>query len=235
MELENVFTQGTQGIPAAGDPKRSSYNVPSNEDWQMVVEVVSVDDGLVEGRKIWDAAEEYTSLYARLEYSGREGTPPDSSVAVGQHVIFSRVGDFASQGSNGYELHTEDAEKCSLVCLIESSPFVYVKDSGEGSGTEVTIDETGNVQVPQDAETLSLLPVDPTSFFHDSSPPYAAGRIYPAVKLKDEEGVSKAYIVYLPAKGNLVKTFTATADTIQFSLGVDGQGNVVSFTAASID
>jgi len=235
MELENVFTAGTEGIPICGDRKRSSINVPSNEDWQMVVEVTGVEEGIVAGKKVWEQVEQdYTIFYARLEYAGISGTPPEDSVKVGQHVIFSRVGDFASTGVEGYELREENQSKCSWVCLIEAAAFIYVRDSGEGTATEVVFDENGDTSVPEGAQSLPIKTLDPIGFFHDSLPPFANGRVYPAQKIKDEEGNSIFYLVFLPAKGNLAKSFISSAETVQFRLDVDGQGNVLDFFASTI-
>lgn len=222
MNLDNVMTNKTKGIEIPYDGKTSLVNIPSNEDWTMVVSVTAVLDGLIICKKIWDTKEK--PFYARMRYAGKSGTPPDSSVEVGQNIVIYRVGDFNSQGNETFELHTENASNFSFVHFVNDVSLKYIQDLGDGTGQEVAFDENGDIFLPDGSETLAMKAADPLQFFHNNTPPFAEGRIYAGQKVHD------FFVVFLPGFGQLEKTFAielSGGDTIY--IDVDGQGNVLDF------
>lgn len=229
-ELLNIFTAGAEGINLDYNQERSLANVPINEDYAMIVEVTAVNSSIVSGKKVWDEAATPKTFYAVLKYHGKNGTPPDSSIEIGQHVVFYRVGDFNSQGTSGFELHVEDATKCSFVCFVSEFSFIYVQDQGDGTGTQVGIDEFGDPYPIPGAENLIMETADPDTFFHNSNPPFQGGRVYPAQKISGEP--QSIYVVFLQAKGPVEEIFQATVGSDTFNLSVDGQGNVIDFSVS---
>jgi hypothetical protein len=222
MNLNNVMTNKTKGINIPYDGKVSLVNIPSNEDWAMVVEVTAVLEGLITCKKIWDSKNK--PFYARLRYAGKAGTPPDSSVEVGQNIVIYRVGDFNSQGNEDFELHEENPNNYSFVHFVNDISLKYIRDLGNNTGEEVAFDDTGTVFVPNGSEVLSMQTADPLQFFHNDMPPFSEGRIYAGQR------VGNKYIVFLPGHGEIEKIFTvelSTGEVIQ--LQADGQGNVLDF------
>jgi len=224
--LKNAFSQGTEGISVAGDAEQSLINVPVNEDWTMAVIVTDITAGVVTGNKVWD--EGTKEFRARLKYYGRAGVPPDSSVQVGETVLFRRVGEFANSGDQGFELHTEDAQKTSWICFVRNKT-IFIQDMGGETrqGREVYYDELRNLIVPPGSETLDLVAADPLSFFHESSPPFASGRIYWGQRIA---GNNPYYLVFLPGHGDDGKEFSYTVNSVTYTLTVDGQGNIKDLT-----
>ena len=115
--MKNVITKGAEILSLEASPDKSTENIILNEDYAMVVEITEVLYGKVGGFKIWDK-DRTKKFYAKLAYTGKLGVPVDSEVSVGSHAVFNRVGDFNSQGTEGFELHTEDASKISFICFI---------------------------------------------------------------------------------------------------------------------
>jgi len=240
MELDNVFTAGTEPIHVAADPARSEVLIPTNEDWAMVVEVTKITGNVVEGVKIWDVAPAATKtkFYAKLEYFGQLGTPPATALAVGQNVIFYRVGDFNSTGNNnsqGFELRTKTATKTSFVTFVHNTPLVFVKDQGFNStkeyqqGIEVRLDLNGNfIDAGNPAQ---IKPLDPLTFFHDSKPPFALNRIYVGRKTTTTTGFF--YYVFLPGFGDATKTFSQSTGNFTFTIVTDGAGHIKTFTVGA--
>jgi len=225
-ELKNSFSNGTQGLNIPYDKEKSLVFLPSNEDYSMVVEVTSVLDGLVTATKVWDESANKKIFYAKLEYAGKSGIPSDDMLEIGQHVVFYRVGDFNSQGAEDYERHIENADNCSWVCLINETNLIYVRDLGNDQGEEVAFNNAGIVFIPVNSETLEIISADPVTFFWESTPPFKIGRIYAGQKIL---GTPNYYIVFLPAKGDTIKTFVQDAGGNTFTVNVDGQGNITGF------
>jgi hypothetical protein len=221
MNLDNVMTNKTKGINIPYDGKISLVNIPSNEDWAMVVEVTAILEGLITCKKIWDSKNK--PFYARMRYAGKSGTPPDASVEVGQNIVIYRVGGFNSQGNEGFELHNENANNYSFVHFVNDISLKYIQDLGNGTGQEIAFDANGDIFIPANSETLALKTADPVQFFHNNTPPFSEGRIYAGQKVHD------FYVVFLPGFGKLEKTFTIEVGESTIILDVDGQGNVLDF------
>ena len=229
MELENTITKGSETLHIAGDTSKSEYLIPVNEDWSMVCEVVSVENGIVQGTKIWDEANPKKIFFAELRYLGQTGTPPDNALRVGEYVVFQRVGDFNDPGPyTGFAKHDSTAGLSSFVCFVGYYPVVLVEDIGEGKGREVTIDASGNKTIPPDSETLTMYSVDPTTQFYNSTPPWAVGRIYPGQKFASTNG--NYYRVWLPGFGDTQKTWTIAAGDFTFTLKTDNSGHIKDFS-----
>lgn len=229
-ELKNVFTRGTEGINLTGDSSRSMVNLPANEDYSMIVLVESVLNGVVSGVKIWDTGGKI--FFARLEYRGRPGTPPDNVIFPGQHIVFYRVGDFNSPGIAGYELHEEDPSNCSFVCFVSPGlDTIYVEDLGGGNGRQVEFDDTGQTIIPPGSETLAIKGLETIANYHNGTYPSAQGRIFPAQKLI---GATNRYIAGLPGFGNHEESFEnedgiGLPDLFRFYLSIDGSGHILDF------
>lgn len=224
MELENIFTRGTEGINVAGDPQRSLLNFPSNEDHAMIVKIENISGGVVSGVKIWDVGSGKI-FYARLEYLGRPGTPPDNSLSIGQQVIFHRVGDFNSQGTADYEKHEEDPLNCSFVCFVAiGNPVIMIEDQGGGEGKEIYYDNFGVKQYPANSETLEIVVLDPLERYQNSMPPQAEGRIYRGQKIF---GNPNYYLIFLPGRGEKETTLVGEEGHYIYNVDVDGSGHVL--------
>ena len=206
----NFETAGSELLKVKNDPDRSTDDIIINEDWCMVMKVISISEGIVEAVKVWDSGD--TRFFARLKYHGKAGTPDDDELEVGEHVIFNRVGEFNNNGSEGFELHDTDINKTSWVCFIEAPSFLWIIDNGDGTGTAA-------------GETLSLVVTDPLSSFYNDTPPWLSGRSY----LGQKSGT--VFIVYLSGKGPLSETFTQTAGDITWTLTTDSTGKVLDFVA----
>jgi hypothetical protein len=224
--MDNVITYKTQTIPVAADQKRSTINVPVNEDWSMVVEILSVSGGIVQGKKVWDTATVPKTFYAKLLFNGHGGTPQDEIFTSGR-TIFHRVGNFNSQGTSQPELTTENSNNFSWVCFAEN-PLVQVEDLDGSTGKEVYFDSSGNKQTPPGSETLSLVANDTSSSYYNGNPPFQTGRIYWGQKIF---GNPNYYLVFLPGFGDEEKTFSDTAGGVTFTIKIDGSGKVLDFTA----
>ena len=220
----NYETRGSELATQLANPAKSTHDIITNEDWSMVVEVYDVNEGIVQGYKVWDMAVSKTLFSATLEYLGHPGTPPDDVVKIGQHVIFYRVGEYKGTGNAGYELHIEDPLRTSWVCFVGCIPVIFVQDLGNNTGKEVVY-SSGAWQTPAWSEILTIKTADPLNVFEDDAPPFQAGRIYAAQK------IAGIYIVFLLGQGPLEKTFEASAGGITWAIDVDGQGNVKNFTA----
>ena len=209
----NYETQGSELIKVNNDPVRSTADIIINEDWCMVMQVIVVSEGVVEAKKVWDSGD--TRFFARLKYSGQDGTPEDHELEVGQHVIFHRVGEFDNNGENGFELHDEDADKTSWICIIDTKTFIWITDNGDGNGT-------------YDGEIFPLVVTDPLTNFYNSTPPWSLGRKYLGQRSGD------TYIVYLAGKGDAVETFSETAGDVTWTITTDSTGKLVEFTAVAV-
>jgi hypothetical protein len=119
MELNNALTNGTKIFNDSQSYARSSLMIPMNEDYTIVVSILSYSiSGIVSGTKVWQENGEKKVYYALAKYLGRAGTPLLEEVNQYANTVFYRVGDFNSQGNNGFELHNEDVNKTSWVCFI---------------------------------------------------------------------------------------------------------------------
>lgn len=214
-ELQNAFSQGTEGLSVPGDHRRSIYFLPVNEDYSIVCQVTAVSEGIVTGIKIWD--EGNREIFAQLKYQGSNDTPPDEAVEVGAYVVFHRVGDFNSQGTITFERHEETPTGASWVCFADRPGALEITDMGEGQGTDGT-------------ETLTMRTTEPDSFFYDSSPPYQAGRKYLGVRVPSD-GVNPAYfLVFLAGYSDTeTKEFSTVFSTVTFTTTVDTSGKFVDF------
>lgn len=185
----------------------------------MVVDLVYRE--IVYARKFWDEDGATGRIfYARILKVGQDGYPP-GGIAVGQKVVFYRVG----------EENRENGE--DFVCFAENAA-ILIEDRGVLTGTlrkgrEVYYDQGGVLQVPAWSETLELAPADPLSFFHDLTPPWSEGRVYPGTKLIYPG--SRYYLVFLAGYGDAVTPIVRVAGGVTFTLSRDGQGNVLDFTA----
>ena len=116
--MKNILTKGSELLTIKNDPiQKSSENVIINEDYSMVIQVTGYYLGKVEGYKVWDI-DKTKKFQAIAKYNGQGGVPLDTEIEIGSYVIFHRVGDFNSQGVNGFELHTENPANSSFVCFI---------------------------------------------------------------------------------------------------------------------
>jgi len=221
--IENVFTPGTKGIPVASDPKKSQELIPSNEDWAMVVEILSVNEGIVEAKKIWDTTG--TIFRASMRYLGMPGLPHDSLLTVGSYAVFHRTGDFSNSGPQGFELHTEDVTKTSWICFVTADPIVYVYDNGDGTGQECEFDGH-NFDLVATAPILDLRALDPATFFHGDTPNWKRDRVYRGQRY------STFYLVDNPGFGTIAKTFYGTSTTTTIKIDVDGSGNIIEVSIA---
>ncbi|HDI51741.1 MAG TPA: hypothetical protein ENF45_03830 [Bacteroidetes bacterium] len=229
-ELQNVFTKGTEGIHTPGDPDRSEIFMPVNEDWAMVVKVKSVSNGVVEGVKVWDMGEPGKSYYAWLKYLGQAGTPPDISLRIGEYVVFYRVGNYNAQGPfNSFAKDNDLPDAASFVCFVGYYPTILVRDKGNGNGEEVVVNSLNQIVVPEGSETLPMYPLDPTTQFHNSTPPWANGRIYAGQKFETATGF-RYYRVWLPGFGDTTKEWLIAAGNFTFQLQCDNSGHIKNFT-----
>ena len=202
MGISNVFTQGTQGLPLANDPKQSSFDIPTNEDWAVLVEISreTNENGTeyVYGYKVWDK-NKTTELKAKKLGFG--------TLKAGQRIKFFRV--------------RPDASGVFLACFV--SKIVIVEDLGNGSGREVLINKLGATEQIDNAIVLPMKTLDPITQFHDSSPPFAAGRRYFGQR------IGEIYLVWLPGFGVYQKTLEAGIGENTAYIDIDGQGNVLDF------
>ncbi|GAG40512.1 unnamed protein product [marine sediment metagenome] len=110
--------------------------------------------------------------------------------------------------------------------------LIAIRDEGASEGKHVEIDETGTVTVPTGSEKLDYIVAERASFFHNSTNTTKTGRIYPGMKLVSNDGLTKYYLIFVEAHGDLADTFTDTLDisevsSIAVDLDVDGQGNLL--------
>lgn len=224
MNLDNVMTYKTKGINIAYDCQKSLVNFPANEDWQLVVKVYNIENGLIRCKKIWDRVGGEKIFNVRLKYIGKSGIPPESCVKIGETIIINRVGDYNSTGESCFELHVEAANKYSFVHFVNAARLCYVKDIGNGTGQEIAFDEAGQPFIPTGSEILPLKSIEPPQYYHNTAPPFAEGRIYTGQKKVNH------YLVFLSGHGRLEKQFNVTLhDGSVISLDVDGQGNLLDF------
>ena len=216
MQMKNTFTLGSEYGHIPGPPV--------NEDYTILVEVQSSENGIVTGKKLWDASQNPKLFYAKLLWYGRNGDPPDGILKAGQIALFHRCGDFNSQGTEGPERHVEAAEKYSWVCFAHAQ-LIFVEDLGESLGREVAFDETGQKQVPAGSETLNLKFIDTTYY----GSPSKAGRIYLAQRI---EGTPSYYLCFVPGYGDEADSFSVTVGSDTLEIKVDGAGNVLDFTVS---
>lgn len=211
--MDNVYTKGSEYAHQLGPPV--------NEDYSLVMIVFSVTGDIVSAYKFWDEDGATGRIfYARILRVGQAGYPP-GGIAVGQKVVFHRIG----------EENRESGE--DFVCFAEN-PLILIEDRGVLTGTlrkgrEVYYDQGGVLQVPVWSETLELVAADPLSFFHDSTPSWSEGRVYPGTKLVYPG--SRYYLGFLAGYGDAVTPIVHVAGGVTFTLSIDGQGNVLDFTA----
>jgi len=209
----NYETAGSELLKVTGDPTRSTADIIINEDYTIIVKVISVENGIVEGVKVWDQGD--TRFFAVLKYHGKAGTPEDSELEAGEYILFHRVGEFTNKGTEGFELHEEDVLKCSWVCFLDNKKTIWVTDNGDGTGT-------------YKGKTLPLKPSDPLSSYYNNEPPWLEGRVFLG---QETEG---SYVVFISGVGEGSKSFSSTAGDVIWTLGVDNAGKIVSFTAEDV-
>ena len=235
--LANVATKGTRFVKKLSDPKKSTNFLPRNEDWSFVVEITEVDtdNQIVTGEKIWDEAGTKKTFYAQIKYLGFAGTPGESQLQVGGHAVFHRTGDYNGDGDSsaytGLQLHDAESDaKASFVCFVAPPLWIFIEDNGDGTGTEVDFNSSGTKAAKPGAETLDIQALDPDSFFHNSSPPFKSGRIYPGVKKVFSGG--NYYIVFLPGMGDTEETFSEVIGSDTLEVEVDGAGHIVDISVS---
>jgi len=224
MSVYNAESKGSELITISNDRKRSTQDIIINEDWCMVMSVISCTNGIISATKVWDGAAEKKVFYAELKYSGREGTPLDTTMEEGQHVVFHRVGEYNSnplEESAGFELRAENPDKVSWVCFLDSNPIIWVYDNGDGSGYEAIYSGSGWSQV---GESLDLVATDPLTQYYTNTPPWCEGRVMLGQKHGDN------FIVYLSGFGSPTKIFTFDAGGVTFTLVTDSSGKVTDFS-----
>lgn len=118
----NYETVGSELLNVPASHKKSTENVIVNEDWAMVVKITGYSAGIVSGTKVWDLAGTPKTFEAIAQYRGNTGTPSASEIETDAYTVFYRVGDFDSNGTTGFELHTQDAYKASWVCFVGKQP-----------------------------------------------------------------------------------------------------------------
>ena len=209
--MENTITRGTLSIELAADPAKSLQSFPANEDWAMVVKIDSVIGTTATGYKIWDTAKK-TPIHA---------TVIGGQVQAGAHAVLSRIKPGNNQASP------------SFVCFASSS-ILFVIDKGlQGvrMGRQVEPDLDGNFKEIIALPQLEIVSVDPLAQFHVKKPPFATGRIYPAVKAGNK------YRVVLPGYGDKALTDTKTFKDDDYNytleLDYDGSGKLLDFRAKS--
>jgi len=215
--MNNVMTNKTKGINIPFDEKISLVSLPSNEDFSIVVEVTAIEEQIILGKKIWDTSQEPKIFYAKNISNGY--------LEVGQKTIFYRVGDFNSSGLESPELHEENPNNYSFICIPVLS-WVFVKDLDGGNGIKVNFLEDGTTEVDFNSPILPLKPIEPLSKFHNNNPPFVKDRIYFAQHL------SNVYLVWLPGFGD--EKYTPEIEineTSKIKLHCDNQGNVLDMTA----
>jgi hypothetical protein len=194
--MRNTITKGTKGI--------NGFCFPANEDWSMVVEVLSVeiDYAYVFGRKIFDKGN--TVYRANL-------VTTDRGLTVGSNVVFYRTGKLTTD----------------FICYSSDASTIIVEDESEGFGHEVRMDKDGIYYRPSDSQTLPLIQEDPLSCFHNGKVPFKSGRRYLGIK------ASNAYIVELQGRGDKKKTLSTVWDGKILDMDIDAQGNLLDLRVAS--
>jgi len=182
----------------------NGFYFPSNEDWAMVVEVTAFNSETrqVFGRKIFDIG---TTQYRATVISS------NPNFSVGSHVVFYRVGK----------------EMEDFICFSSRFHTLVIEDESEGFGHEVRIDDQGSYYRPPESETLPLIPQDALTSYHNSKPPFAAGRRYFGQK------IGGVYLVDLPGLGLYRKTLSTVFDAKILDMDIDGQGNLLDLRVAS--
>lgn len=219
----NAITKGTQA--------EINEQLITNEDFALVVEVDSCLAGIVTAHKIWDTAGTPTPFYAKLQFAGRTGTPPDTAILAGQHVIFYRVGDFNSAASAGYdyaqfEKHVENGQYVSFVCFVPA-PLCFVEDLGDGTGKRVAFSSAGVKSIPADSVARTLVSANPATLFHESTIPWKDGRVYPAIEM------AGCYVCFLQCPGQTfydIRGANIPPPLIQIT--IDQAGKVKDFIAS---
>lgn len=233
--MRNVQTNGSEIVQVSGE--NGPVDLIINEDYEMLVQVENVNNGIVRGWKLWDKSNggsEGVLFYAQLQYEGLPGTPPDSAVKVGQVVLFSRCGNFNQVFTDidkveGYSLHDteENPTKISFICFIGTETFTII-DEGNGKGRPGKLLD-GSWAVDTEYDSKELIPSDPLINFHNNTPPFQSGRRYLGKDVGDK------YIVYLPGFGDEEQLISQTAGDIVWTLSLDGSGHVLDFTAVTAE
>lgn len=155
MNLDNVMTYKTQGINIPYDEEKSLINIPSHEDWTMVVEVTAIEGDIIKGKKIWDSK---ANIFEAKNIC-------NGYVEIGQNVIFYRVAE-------------------GFFCILPLS-WIFVQDLGNATGQEVSFLADGSTELNLNSPILPLKASDSLARFHNGNPPFAEGRIYFAQKLSN--------------------------------------------------
>jgi len=206
------MTAGTEWMPI-NNIKKSTIALPINEDWAMIINVTEVSEGIVKGFKLWDTSDNPKIFNAKIMYLGQNGEPSENLLEINSLVVFYRCGEYNNIGQDAPELHEKNQNGYSWICFVGMDTSLIIEDKGEGIGES-------------NGEQLEMIPADPLDFFHNSTPPWSAGRKYAGKKII---GDPSYFVVFLPAKGDIEKTFTAEIGTTTLTLEVDGQGNVIDF------
>ena len=112
--------------------------------------------------------------------------------------------------------------------------IILVEDQGNGTGQHVEKDTDGSISTPENSETLDMLVAEPDTQFHDGEYAFAAGRIYPAMKIVSIDGTTSKYLVFLEGFGDDDKEWdlsvTAVEDeTFTLRITTDYAGKVKNF------
>lgn len=218
-ELGNTFSAGTAGLPVAGDIFRSLLNIPSNEDFCMLVVLTSFSEGLAIGYKLWDTADINDKRIFRAQAINWES---NEDLQVGQVIPFYRTGEFENFGNNGYELHTEDNTKTSWICFVQKpTPLFIIIDNGNGKGNKLG-----------DTEVLDLVPLDSLEQFYDT--PWIEGRNYFGTKITPTQtSADPYYLIDFHGFGAVAETFSKSEGGFSFEVEVDCQGKLLDFRVES--
>jgi hypothetical protein len=108
--LKNTYTKGSK--------YDDNYLKPFNEDYSVLGKVKGIYNGIISFNKVWEPLEK--TFYAKPYFNARieEIDELDKYIEIGPYMVFYRVGDYNSQGFDGFELHEENSNKCSWICLI---------------------------------------------------------------------------------------------------------------------
>jgi hypothetical protein len=213
--MDNVMTAETEWMPQ-NNVKKSILSLPINEDWAMVIKVTEVVDGIVKGHKIWDNSANPKLFNAKIMYLGQEGEVPENIIEINSFVVFYRCGEYNNIGSDFPELHEENQNGYSWICFVSSDNSIIIEDKGGGIGEA-------------NGEQLQMIPADPLNFFHNSAPAWAVGRKYAGKKIQGNDENDSYFVVFLPGRGNIEKTFNVEVGETTLILEIDGQGNVIDF------
>lgn len=204
---------------------------PINEDYTIAVEIKAVsEDGIITGRKLWEDESVGTEFYAKLVGYGTLNTPNYSEVQPGSYTYFHRVGEFNEQGTEGVAKKNPGENYFSWICFYSRAIiFIEITNSGE-TGVPVYFDEYGTKTYITDGDELAVYPVDPYSQFHDESPPFADGRVFPGIKVLND--TMDYYVVFCQGFGDYHDTLEVDVSGTTYGLKIDSAGHLLDFVVS---